>query len=216
MFAGGAGILVIVLVGLLLAGVFDTGGTSSDTSHAARASRAHRGRGVSVSHRSGGTTTTPAAPIAGTVRLPTTLFTGAGFSIKYPTGWTVQADEQHHAYGTDTTIVSPQDPRTLMRVDVTSNLKTTDPTAAAQPVIAAVSKQSGYQLLGLSPNDVNGNAGEQWEFLVTENGTLLHKIDEFIVTAHGDGLAILTQAPAAQYGALAKEFASLRQTISVR
>lgn len=216
MVAGGAGILVIVLVGLLLAGVFDTGGTSSNTSRADRAPRAHRGRGVSAARRSGNTSTTPAVPIGGGARLPTTIFTGAGFSIKYPTGWTVRADETHYAYGTDTTIVSPQDPRTLMRVDVTSNLKTTDPMIAARPVIAAVSKQSGYQLLGLSPNDVNGNPGEQWEFLVTENGALLHKIDEFIITAHGDGLAILTQAPATQYGALAKEFASLRQTISVR
>jgi hypothetical protein len=143
-------------------------------------------------------------------------YSGAAFSIDYPSDWQVENAEKSQSYGTDTTIVSPADPQTLVRVDVSPNTTVTDPQAAAQPVITAVSSEPGYQQLDLSQDTVDGFPALHWEFLVQENGVLLHKVDEFFIdSANGDGVAALTQAPADQYAAVADAFASLRQTLSM-
>jgi hypothetical protein len=52
--------------------------------------------------------------------------------------------------------------------------------------------------------------------LVRESGVLLHEVDEFFIdTTDGYHVAVLTEAPAGQYNALAPEFASLIQTLSM-
>ncbi len=45
---------------------------------------------------------------------------------------------------------------------------------------------------------------------------LLRKEDEFFIdSSDGDGVAVLTQAPAADYGTYSSQFAALRQTLSM-
>jgi hypothetical protein len=201
--AGGAALLVIVVAGYLIGHGASNSNTTSPTAHTGTsASSGSAKAGATTSH------TTAAAPA-------TRTFTGREFSITYPAGWMIETNEKPYPWGTDTTVVSPGDGRTLLRVDVSPNVKTSDPLTASQPEINRVSKQPGYQQLALASNTVNGNRGERWEFLVSDNGVVEHSVDEFIIAPNGDGLAILTQAPASKYPSLAKEFTALRQTIAV-
>jgi hypothetical protein len=143
-------------------------------------------------------------------------YTGQAFSIQYPSGWTVQNAETQHSWGTDTTIVSPANPDVLVRVDVSANTAATDPLSAAQPVIDQLEQEPGYRELDLTSGTFDGHPAEHWGFLVRESGVLLRKEDEFFInTSNGDGVAILTQGPASQYGSLSGKFASLRQTLSM-
>ena len=164
---------------------------------------------------SGSTTSASGSATRAPASAHTATFTGRAFSIKYPAGWIIQTNEKRYPWGTDTTVVSPTNASTLLRVDVSPNLKTSDPRTASRAEINQVSQQPGYQQLGLNSNTVNGNPGERWEFRVNESGVVEHSVDQFIITPSGDGLAILTQAPASQYASLAKEFTALRQTIAV-
>jgi hypothetical protein len=142
-------------------------------------------------------------------------FNGQAFSVQYPDGWVVQGAEAAKPWGTDTTIVSPTNAHELLRVDVTPN--TTDPTpaAAAQPVIAALSKEPGYKQIDLTPGTFQGYQAEHWEFEVRESGVLLHKEDEFFLDASGNSVAVLTQAPAKDYASLTSTFAALRQSLTM-
>ena len=214
--AGGAAVLLIVVAGYLIGKAANSG--SSSSSHTPSVSRSAGATSASTPAKAGGTTsasrsTTSASGSATPAH--TATFSGRAFSIKYPAGWIIQTNEKRYPWGTDTTVVSPTNAHTLLRVDVSPNLKTSDPLTASRAEITQVSQQPGYQQLGLTSNAVNGNPGERWEFLVNENGVVEHSVDQFIITPSGDGLAILTQAPASQYASLAKEFTALRQTIAV-
>jgi S1-C subfamily serine protease len=152
------------------------------------------------------TSTTPAAP----------TYNGKAFSIAYPSDWQVQDAEQLESYGTDTTIVSPSDPNTLIRVDVSPHTAATSPQNAAQPVIDALQGQPGYQQLDMSSTTLDGFPALHWEFLVRQGGVLLHKEDVFFIdTDNDDGVGILTSAPASQYGQLASSFAILRDSLAM-
>ncbi len=144
------------------------------------------------------------------------MFAGRSFSVAYPMGWTVLSSEAARSWGTDTTIVSPTDPHTLIRVDVNANPVSRDPSALAQPIIASVAGQPGYRPLGITATSLNGLPAERWEFVVQEAGVLLHKEDEFFTARNGAGIAILTSAPVDAYARLAKRFGALRQTLAVR
>lgn len=220
----GAALLVLIAAGLLIGGVFSSGSNAAST-HAA----VHTGTSTTTTTRHTTTTTqtsttspvtsttTPSTSTATTTPNPSNAtFVGRAFTIQYPTGWNISTDQKHYPWGTDTTIVSPADPQTVLRVDVSPHLHTSDPLTASQAEINQVAQQPGYKQLNLSPNTVNGLPGEHWEFLVNESGVLLHKVDEFVIGANNEGLAILTQAPAGQYRSLAKMFTSLRGTIAVR
>lgn len=143
-------------------------------------------------------------------------YTGNAFSIDYPSGWAVASAEQQHSYGTDTTMVSPTDSNTLLRVDVNNISVITDPRAAAQPVMNTVSQDPGYQLIDLSAGTFEGFTALHWEFVVDHNGVLVHQEDEFFIDSNnGDSVAVLTGAPAAQYPGYASLFAALRQTLAM-
>jgi hypothetical protein len=218
--AGGAAVLLIVVAGYLIGKAANSGSNSS--SHSPSVSRSVGATSASSAAKAGGTTsasgsTTSASgsATAAPASAHTATFTGRTFSIKYPAGWIIQTNEKRYPWGTDTTVVSPTSAHTLLRVDVSPNLTTSDPLTASRSEINQVSQQPGYQQLALNSNTVNGNPGERWEFLVNENGVVEHSVDQFIITPSGDGLAILTQAPASEYASLAKEFTALRQTIAV-
>ena len=216
--AGGAAVLLIVVAGYLIGKAANSGSSSSNSS--ASVSQSVSGAGVPAGTGSAKASTTAAAAGKGATSVlsatKTSTFTGREFSIKYPAGWVVETDQKQFPWGTDTTVVSPANAQTLLRVDVSPHVKASSPLAASQAEIGQVSKQAGYQQLGLASNTVNGHPGERWEFLVEDNGVLEHSVDEFIIAPNGDGLAILTQAPASKYPSMAKEFTALRQTLAVR
>jgi hypothetical protein len=142
-------------------------------------------------------------------------YNGSAFSISYPAAWSLEDAEQPESYGTDTTIESPANPNTLIRVDVNTNGAAT-PQAAASRVIATVAQQPGYQKLALARTTIGGFPALQWVFTVDQAGTELEKEDDFIVDpATGLNVALLTQAPATQYGTLATLFAAIRQTLTI-
>jgi hypothetical protein len=116
--------------------------------------------------------------------------------------------------GTDTTIVAPGDPHTMLRVDVTTGPATSDPITAAEPVIASVAREPGYRELGLTSGTLDGRPAEQWEFMVVQSGVLLHREDVFFASRSGTGSAVLTPAPADAYARLSKRFVALRRSLA--
>ncbi len=215
--AGGAAVLLIIVAGYLIGKGANSGSGSSNSSTSVSQSAGSKGTSATTGSTKA-STTTAAAGKGTTSVLPftkTSTFTGSEFSIKYPAGWLVETNQKQYPWGTDTTVVSPANAQTLLRVDVSPHVKTSDPLTASQAEISQVSKQPGYQQLGLASNTVNGHRGERWEFLVNDNGVQEHSVDEFIIAPNGDGLAILTQAPASKYASMAKEFTTLRQTLAV-
>jgi hypothetical protein len=142
------------------------------------------------------------------------VFAGQAFSVAYPQGWTVQSAETGAPWGTDTTIVAPGDPHTMLRVDITTTPASSDPITAAEPVIAGVARQPGYRELGLTSGTLDGRPAELWEFMVTESGVPLHKEDVFFTSRSGAGIAVLTSAPADGYADLAGRFAALRRSLA--
>src|SRR5581483_2522907 len=87
------------------------------------------------------------AQTATTAQASWTTYPGAYFSIDYPNTWTVQDAEQSKGSYLDTTIVSPDDPSILIRVDVTPGANSPNPERAAAPVVAALRREQGYQEL---------------------------------------------------------------------
>lgn len=155
------------------------------------------------------------SPPSGSLAAGANTYTGQAFSIQYPAGWNIKNAEKQERYGSDTTIVSPSDSNTLIRVDVTPHVSATDPQSAAQPVINTISQEPNYQQIDLSSDTFNGYPALHWEFTVTESGISLHKEDEFFIDGNGDAVAVLTQAPADAYPGLSSDLATLRQTLAM-
>jgi hypothetical protein len=142
------------------------------------------------------------------------VFAGRAFSVAYPRGWAIQRAEAAAPWGSDTTIVAPGDPRTMLRVDVTAGANTNDPMSAAEPVIASVAREPGYRELGLTSATFHGRRAARWEFVVQEAGVLMHKEDVFFTSANGTAIAILTAAPSAAYAGRAKRFTAMRRSLA--
>ena len=202
-----------ILLGVTLwaTGVFDSGSSKPETP-----GRHPRGRQVTPPPASRPRPARPRPkPPAATASLGAhRVFAGRAFSVAYPRGWTVKGAEAAAPWGTDTTIVAPGDPHTMLRVDVTTSPATSDPITAAEPVIASVARQPGYRELGLTSGTLDGRPAARWEFLVAESGVLLHKEDVFFTSRSGTGIAVLTSAPADAYASLTKRFAALRRSLA--
>jgi hypothetical protein len=76
-------------------------------------------------------------------------------------------------------------------------------------------RQPGYRELALVRTTFNGYDAIYWEFLVSQAGVLLHKVDIFFIDQYGEGLGVLTQAPAAAWSSWASTFAALRESLSI-
>ena len=143
-------------------------------------------------------------------------YNGQAFSINYPRGWNIQTAEVPQSWGgTDTTIVSPSDAHTLVRIDVKSSGGGTTPAAAAQPVIASVSSDPGYQQLERRSETIDGYPALAWQFEVTTGGTIVEEEDDFIVASNGANVAVLTQAPVSNYQGRAAQFDAVRSSLSI-
>ena len=164
----------------------------------------------------------PGSPTSGALptskpTVPTKSYRGRAFRIEYPKGWIVADAEKAKSYGTDTTIMSPDNSSTLLRIDVNNGGGPADPLKAAANVIKAVSQEPGYRLLDLSHEAFHGVPAIHWEFTSLQNGVLQQDEDElFINPVNGDQIRVLTQAPATDYEGMLSEYANLRDTLALR
>jgi len=140
-------------------------------------------------------------------------YTGKDFRIAYPKPWQVQAAERNLGSYTDTVIADPAQPLRLVRVDITDGRPSTE--ASSEQIEAALEKQPGYRRLAWRPTTIDGQSGLYWEFVVSENGVLLHKVDIFSTSPSGNGFAVLTQAPAGEWSAESALFTAIRNTLLV-
>jgi hypothetical protein len=143
-----------------------------------------------------------------------TTFSGDSYSVDYPIEWRVEAADQWKGSYYDTTIRSQVDPGLMLRVDISPNAPPSLD-AAARPVVRALERQSGYQLIAYEPFLFKGHDAIYWEFLVLEDGRLLRKVDVFFFDSYGRGYGLLTQAPADQWDAWSNRMAQLRDSLVI-
>lgn len=137
-------------------------------------------------------------------------YSGAAFSIDYPSTWTISGSSSSGYH--DTTIRSTDDLR-LIRVDISDSAPSSDPEVLAAPVEKGLEVQAGYRLISWATTTFGVYDALRWEFVVAENGVLLRKTDTFFVDDAGAGVAVLVQAPAAGYQFWAPVFAAVRSSL---
>lgn len=142
------------------------------------------------------------------------LFEGSYFSMEYPSTWIRETSEASKGSYLDTTIHSDENSDALIRVDVTPN-SSADAAASASQMEQALSSQPGYREIRYMPTTFQGYSGVAWEFVVSEHGVLLHKVDVVLDDGYGQGVAILTQAPADEYRRWQPIFAHMRQSLLI-
>jgi hypothetical protein len=140
-------------------------------------------------------------------------FDGTYASIDYPRSFAVATNEESKGAYVDTTIVSRVNPLLMIRLDVLPTSGTTPDTNAAR-VRHALASQTGYRELQYAHTTFDGYDAIRWEFLVSEHGVLLHKVDMFFVDDNADEVAILTQAPASIYLRWSSAFSRIRASFS--
>jgi hypothetical protein len=157
----------------------------------------------------------PKPPRVAGARFELTTFTGRHFSVAYPAGWRVETADAWNGTYLDTTIRSPRSQATYLRVNVIPGLGEADPARHARRIEAYLRGQPGYAALAFRPT-VLGRRALLWEFTVRESGMLLRKVDVFLTDAAGNGVAILTQAPAAEWSRRTALFERLRASLVLR
>jgi hypothetical protein len=110
-------------------------------------------------------------------------------------------------------IENPSNALDLVRVDVSPGTPST--LSSSEKIEAALASQPGYEQLAWRATTIDGQAGLYWEFLVEENGVLLHKVDVFSTSPTGNGFAVLTQSPAGSWAEYSSTFGSMRGTLTV-
>jgi hypothetical protein len=145
--------------------------------------------------------------------VPTTLPSASLHDLLtvFPTRETSEASKGSYL---DTTIHSNENSDALIRVDVTPN-SSADAAASAGQMEQALSSQPGYREIRFTPTTFHGYSGVAWEFVVSEHGVLLHKVDVVLDDGYGDGVAVLTQAPADEYQRWQPIFAHMRQSLLI-
>jgi hypothetical protein len=194
-----------VVAALSLAAVVTACGCSNGSNHAATPTQT---RTVTK------TVTLPATPRP-RKRPPSptfTTFTGDYFSVDYPDTWNVEASEVDKGGYLDSTIRSISDPSLMIRIDVTPGTSA-DAASSAASVASTLSGQPGYAELRFTPTSFSGYNAFDWVFRVRENGVLLEKQDTFIDDDVGNGVAILTQAPAGAFARWRPVFERVRSSL---
>jgi hypothetical protein len=141
-------------------------------------------------------------------------FDGSQFSLDYPASWYVEAREVDKGGYFDTTIRNPTNPNVMVRIDVSVGTAPGDPRVSARRVEASLQGQPGYRRLDFRRIDFDGHPALRWEFVVNERGTLLRKVDLFFENS-GEGVAILTQSPAATWVLWRRLFGETRDSLAV-
>jgi hypothetical protein len=161
--------------------------------------------------------TTSSAPVEtqsinGDVNL--TLYQGSHFDIDYPNSWRFETAEvlKNGSYY-DTTIRNLDDSSIALRVDVTPQAESVDPEVLAEPVVSAMSRMPGYRQLGYYRTTYQGYDALRWEFLDTETGLSMHKVDILFADNAGEGVAVLTEAPAEEYSNFRETFDAIQASL---
>ena len=144
----------------------------------------------------------------------TATFDGEYFSVEYPDTWRVEAAEVSKGSYIDTTIRDASNPEVMLRIDVSPGSFST-PAAMASEVEAYLVDQPGYRRLRFEQTAFNGHDAFRWDFIVEEDGVRLRKSDIFLATAEGDGVAILIQASAREYGLRLAELTAARDSLAL-
>ena len=213
-----AALAALLVAGGAVAAWIALGSGSSGSSNAAKSTSAKTGGAPTTTARPSVPTTTAVLTltrtVGGTVEQPSVrTFAGRYFTVDRPADWRVESAERSNGTIVDTTIVDPTSSATYLRIDVNPNTSGS-PRQQAAPVLRALRAQSGYRELDLSDDRLDGFPALHWEFLVSERGVLLHKEDEFFSDSAGNGIAILTQAPASDYARLRPLFDAVRASFS--
>jgi hypothetical protein len=146
-----------------------------------------------------------------------TTFPGSYFRIDYPSAWRIEQAEEKVSYGYDTTIRDPTAPSTTyLRVDYTPNAKISSAWEGASPQRTAGSRRPGYREIAFEKTTLAGYDAVRWEFETLIGNTLVHKVDIFVLDGHGIGIAILTQAPASEYGSWEPTFKQMYSSFTLR
>lgn len=139
-------------------------------------------------------------------------FRGEYFSIAYPTGWRVDTAEQPQGAYLDTTIRHPARPSVYLRVDVTPS-RGADPAVHAREVESYLRRQESYRRLGFTRARLRGLPALRWDFDVVEAGVRLRKVDVFLTDGGSNRIAVLTQAPEAEFARYSRLFERLRASL---
>jgi hypothetical protein len=125
------------------------------------------------------------------------------------------ADEDRGSF-LDTTIRHSARDSTFVRVDVSPDSGGTDPAEHARGVERIVSRQEDYRLIDFSRTTFDGRPALRWEFVVTESGEPLRKVDVFFVDAAGNAFAVLTQSDAASWRRWRGTFERVSRSVTPR
>jgi hypothetical protein len=142
-------------------------------------------------------------------------FRGKYFSIAYPSGWRVDAAETSMGAYLDTTIRHPASPSVYLRVDVTPS-RGADPVVHAREVEGYLRRQETYRRHGFARARLGGFPALRWDFGVVEEGVRLRKVDVFLTDGGKNRIAVLTQAPHAEFERYEALFARLRASLVPR
>jgi S1-C subfamily serine protease len=140
-----------------------------------------------------------------------TSYYGKYFAIDYPASWKVKLAEKRRGRHVGTVIRATGHRSVLLQVDFLRN-ENQEPMVSAQRARASMSGQPSYRELEFSRAILVGDAAVRWEFLIEENGVAIHKVAVFGLTAAGDGVTILTQAPESEYYNWSRVFDGIRNS----
>ncbi len=80
-------------------------------------------------------------------------------------------------------------------------------------MVSALRGQSGYREIAHERITFGDFEALYWEFEVDESGRLLHKVDVIFINQYDEVVAILTQAPADEWGQWAASFEEIRNSL---
>jgi hypothetical protein len=140
-------------------------------------------------------------------------FDGIYFSASLPASWELETAEESKGSYHDTTLRHPNDDRVMIRIDTTPRVAGSAYDHALE-VEAYLVRQSTYSRIAMRSSTFNGYEAVEWEFLVTERGSRLRKVDIFFNDYAGNGFAVLTQAPVERYATFEPIFDRVRQSIA--
>ncbi len=126
----------------------------------------------------------------------TQLYDGQAFAIAYPAGWWVYAAEQPRRFGTDTTIVDPDDHARSVRIEVRA--------PGAQPVATTGRRFHHVRFQG---RDALRSA-----FRIRRGGRTVRGEELVFRDRSGRRVAIVTQAPSGQYRAWSQRLTGARNS----
>jgi hypothetical protein len=139
-------------------------------------------------------TTLPVASTVPPVSSSLAKYESPAFSIEYPAGWVVSHISVGAGNRDSTFQPASGNDGLLIRVD--EDLQSNETlSAGAAPVIAALNKEPTYRLVSLTDTSFMGFPALRWEFVDTEGGIPLHKVDTFFIDGNGRGWAVLVQTP---------------------